>query len=89
MIGATNDLPARLLEHAAAHEELAAYYEPPAVHQAQWAKDLRDAAKNVDRYLWLRDHGCLLIGVDRGIGPEWPSPDEVDAIVDAALAEVL
>ena len=44
----TNDLPARLLEHAAAHEELAAYYEPPAAHQAQWAKDLRDAAAQLE-----------------------------------------
>ena len=77
----TNDLPARLREHAAI---MAAVYEP---RHLVWAEDVRDAAKNVARYLWLRDHGCLLIGADRGIGPEWPSPDEVDAIVDAALAE--
>ena len=79
-----SDLPGRLLEHAAIHDAATSPYDD---EQAQWAKDLRDAAKNVDRYLWLRDHGCLLIGADRGIGPEWPSPDEVDAIVDAALAE--
>ena len=45
----TNDLPARPREHAAAHEELAAYYEQPAAHQAQWAKDLRDAAAEIIR----------------------------------------
>lgn len=48
----TNDLPARLLEHAAAHDELAAYYEPPAAHQAQWARDLRDAASALELVKW-------------------------------------
>ena len=45
----TNDLPARLREHAAAHEELAAHDEPPAAHQAQWARDLREAAAKLER----------------------------------------
>ena len=45
----TNDLPARLREHAAAHEDLAAFYEPPAAHQAQWAQDLREAAAEIIR----------------------------------------
>ena len=43
------DLPARLREHAAAHEELAAFYEPPAAQQAHWAKDLREAAAEIIR----------------------------------------
>ena len=48
----TNDLPARLREHAAVHEELAAFYEPPAAHQAQWVRDLRDAASALDLMQW-------------------------------------
>ena len=52
MTTATNDLPDRLREHAAAHEELAAHYEPPAAHQSQWAKDLREAAVLVERMQW-------------------------------------
>ena len=82
---ATNDLPARLRDQADCHVAAA----PVDPVRVQWTQDLREAATNVARYLWLRDRGCLLIGPDRGIGPEWPSPDEVDAIVDAALAEVL
>ena len=80
----TNDLSARLREHAAIHDAATSPFDD---EQAQWAQDLREAAKDVARYRWLREKGCLLIGADRGIGPEWPSPDEVDAIVDAALAE--
>lgn len=83
----TNDLPARLREQADRHDAHARY--APHSGRAQWAQDLREAAKDVARYRWLREKGCLLIGADRGIGPEWPYPDEVDAIVDAALAEVL
>ena len=45
--------------------------------------EIRD--KDVARYRWLRDNGYFLIGPDRGAGPEWPAPLEVDAIVDAAI----
>ena len=76
-------LPARLREHAAWREKLASPYDTKG---AQWARDLREAAKDVERYRWLRDHGGLLIGDDRGIGPEWPTPDEIYAIVNAAWA---
>src|SRR5690606_24365980 len=37
--------------------------------------------KDAQRYRWLRDGGWLLIGEDRGNGPEWPSAETVDALV--------
>ena len=40
----SDNLPGRLLEHAAIHDELASFYEPPAGHQARWTQDLREAA---------------------------------------------
>ena len=77
----TNDLPARLLEHAAAHEELAAYYEPPAAHQAQWARDLRDAASALELVRWRdiatapEDYETFNAWIVADDGFEWFEPD--------------
>lgn len=46
--------------------------------QAQ--QDAIDAA----RYRWLRLNGYELIGSDRGLGPEFPYGDELDAAIDRA-----
>lgn len=37
------------------------------------------------RYRWIRDGGWMLIGEDRGHGPEWPEAEDVDFQVDAAI----
>ena len=42
----TNDLPARLLEHAAVHDAATSPYDD---EQAQWAQDLREAAAEIIR----------------------------------------
>lgn len=44
-------------------------------------------ANRVDayRYRWIRDGGWMLIGEDRGNGPEWPDAIDVDHLVDAAI----
>ena len=42
---------------------------------------------NDRRYRWIRDGGWMLIGKDRGNGPEWPEAAEVDRLVDDAIAK--
>lgn len=37
---------------------------------------------NSDRYEWLREHAYKLIGADRGMGPEFPYGDDLDAEID-------
>ncbi len=49
MKSTTNDLPARLLEHAEWRDELASPYDEK---QAKWAKDLREAAARLERTGW-------------------------------------
>ena len=41
--------------------------------------------KDAYRYHWIRDGGWMLIGEDRGNGPEWPDAIDVDHQVDAAI----
>jgi hypothetical protein len=52
---------------------------------------LRNAAeelvRDARRYRWLRENGEEAIGRDRGMGPEWTYGDELDALVDAAIAQ--
>ncbi len=45
--------------------------------------------KDVERYRWIRDGGWLLIGEDRGNGPEWPPAETVDVLVDRAIAKAI
>ena len=45
MTTATNDLPARLREHAAIHDAATSPYDD---EQAQWAQDLREAASALE-----------------------------------------
>jgi hypothetical protein len=49
MTTATNDLPARLREHAAVHEVLSASFPRKVVHHAQLAQELREAAAALER----------------------------------------
>ena len=41
-----DDLPARLLEHAALHDQMSSPFDD---EQARWAQDLRDAAAELER----------------------------------------
>jgi len=59
--------------------------------QAARIKELEARVEELEqsesRYLWIRDGGWMLIGKDRGGGPEWPEAAEVDRLVDAAIAK--
>ena len=84
MMDALNDLPARLLEHAAIHDELASFYEPPAGHQARWTQDLREAAsalaqKNQQIAMLRRIHIAMLRHIS------WMQ-DKLDAYSDLEIA---
>jgi len=47
-VSTTNDLPARLREHAEIHDEWFVHRSPDA-EQRQWAQDLREAAAEIER----------------------------------------
>ena len=53
----TNDLPARLREHAAVHDAATSPYDD---EQAQWAKDLRKAASELERHRAARNPGIKM-----------------------------
>lgn len=54
---------------------------------SQAADRIEELDLNDRRYRWIRDGGWMLIGKDRGNGPEWPEAAEVDRLVDAAIAK--
>ena len=58
---------------------------------AESVKAIADRIEELDlsdrRYRWIRDGGWMLIGKDRGNGPEWPEAAEVDRLVDSAIAK--
>ena len=56
------------------------------VEQEEYIERLERDAR---RYRWIRDGGWLLIGEDRGIGPEWPDATKVDEMVDSAIRNAL
>ena len=51
------------------------------------AEELQRLHLDAARYRWLRENGHEAIGGDRGMGPEWTYYDELDALVDAAIAK--
>ena len=51
------------------------------------AERIKELERSDRRYRWIRDGGWMLIGEDRGNGPEWPEAAEVDRLVDAAIAK--
>jgi hypothetical protein len=55
----------------------------------QHANSRDDLERNSRRYLWLRDAGGLfdLHYNDHGLGPEFPSGEELDAAIDAAMSD--
>ena len=92
---ATNDLPARLREHAKMHDEWFGHRSPNE-EQRQWAQDLREAAKDAERYRYLRLKFAI---IENGGGraefqalnlplPTYCAPHpacELDAAIDEAI----